>query len=321
VRAVLARLAGNATAKLIHRSPCETGKILFNVPVVGANEIAAAMAAAKNEWLNWKQSPLLLRQQLLEKMAERLATTAPDLARQMAREIGKPLSHGLEEVERAAGNVYDVIRRAGVFASQKREAAGVTRYQPLGVIALVSPWNNPVAIPIGKIAPALVYGNAVVWKPAPAATNISRTVLKLLSRAGVPTDAVRLLTGDHTTAQRLAADEHVDAVTFTGSASGGYALQEICARRMVPLQAELSGNNAAIVWDDADLPRAAAQIAWGAFGFAGQRCTANRRVIVSAAKFETFWRELKMAAEKMVWGDPLKGTTDIGPVIHTDKRD
>jgi acyl-CoA reductase-like NAD-dependent aldehyde dehydrogenase len=129
------------------------------------------------------------------------------------------------------------------------------------------------------------------------------------------------LTGDHTVAQQLAANENVGAVTLTGSLPAGYAIREICARRFVPLQAELSGNNAAIVWDDADLPQAAAQIAWGAFGFAGQRCTANRRAIVPKKIFGNFLRELKFAAEKLVWGDPLKKSTDIGPVIHAGKRD
>ena len=321
VSTVLSRLDGNAFSKLVHHSPRETGKILFEVPIASTDEIAAAAAAAKGAWTNWQQSLPLSRQQLLEKIAEQLDAAAPDLARQMALEIGKPLSHGLEEVHRATGNIRDVVRHAAKFAFQRRKAAGIVRHQPPGVIAIISPWNNPVAIPVGKIAPALVYGNTVVWKPAPAATQISQTILKVLHQAGVPADAVRLLTGDHTTAQRLAADERVDAVTFTGSASGGYAIQEICARRLVPLQAELSGNNAAIVWDDADLPHAAAQIAWGAFGFAGQRCTANRRAIVSAAQFETFLRELKIAAEKLVWGDPLEKTTDIGPVIHVGKRD
>jgi len=214
-----------------------------------------------------------------------------------------------------------VIRRAAAFDRQTCETAGRVRRQPLGVVALISPWNNPVAIPVGKIVPALVYGNPVVWKPAPAATRISQAILKLLHGVGVPTNAVRLLPGDHLTAQQLATNKDIDAVTLTGSAAAGYAIQEICARRFIPLQAELSGNNAAIVWDDVDLPHAAAQIARGAFGFAGQRCTANRRVIVSRRNFGNLWRELRRAAKKLVWGDPLDKATDLGPVIHTGKRD
>ena len=318
---ILPRLYGRAKSPLIHRSPRDTGKCLFEIPIADTREIAAATLLALNEWGKWRQSKITSRLEIFEKAAARLNAAAPKLARQMAVDIGKPLSHGLEEVRRAAGNIRDVIRRAANFEPQTHEAAGMVRHQPLGVVAIISPWNNPVAIPMGKIAPALVYGNTVVWKPAPAAAKISQVILKLLYESGVPAEVVRLLTGDHTTAQQLATNENIHAVTLTGSAQAGFAIQEICARRFVPLQAELSGNNAAIVWNDADLPHAAAQITWGAFGFAGQRCTANRRVIVPKKQFEKFWRELKAAAGKLVWGDPLKKITDIGPVIHAGKRD
>jgi acyl-CoA reductase-like NAD-dependent aldehyde dehydrogenase/nicotinamidase-related amidase len=318
---ILSRVKGNPPSKFVHRSPCDTGKILFEVPIASSEEVSAGVLAARIAWEQWRLKKISSRCQILAKVADLLEASALRLARQMVVEIGKPLSHGLEEVRRAAANVRDVIRRAAAFSRAKREAAGLVRHEPHGVVALISPWNNPVAIAIGKIAPALAYGNTVVWKPAPAATRISIFVLRLLRQAGVPERAVQILTGDHSTAQKLAADEGVDAVTITSSATAGYAIQEICARRFLPLQAELSGNNAAIVWDDADLPAAATQIAWGAFGFAGQRCTANRRVIVSAGNFEKFLGELKIAAEKLEWGDPLKKSTDIGPVIHTAKRD
>lgn len=318
---VLSRLDGNAPSKLFHRSPRETKKILFEIPLASADEIAAMTESARIAWESWRETKPGSRRKILASVAVRLEAAAPQLARRMAIEIGKPVSHGLEEVRRAAANVRDVIHRAAGFEFWQREPAGLVRHAPLGVVALISPWNNPVAIPVGKIAPALVYGNVVVWKPAPAATGLSRFVLQLLRDAGVPKNAVQILTGDHTTAQGLAAAQNVDAVTITGSTPAGFAIQEICARRFLPLQAELGGNNAAIVWDDADLPRAAAQIAWGAFGFAGQRCTANRRAIVSATGFEKFWRELKTAVEKLNWDDPLKTTTDIGPVIHAGKRD
>jgi acyl-CoA reductase-like NAD-dependent aldehyde dehydrogenase len=318
---ILLQLDGKAPGKLIHSSPRETEKVLFEIPIATADEIAAATLSTRKAWQIWRRTPPGLRNDILRQAAVRLEAAAPDLARQMALETGKPVSHGLEEIGRAAGNIRDVIGRASAFVFQKREAAGTVSHQPLGVIALISPWNNPVAIPLGKIAPALLYGNTVVWKPAPAATRISAVILKLLREAGVPAGAVQMLTGDQATAQNLAADQNVSAVTLTGSAPAGFAIQEICARRFLPLQAELSGNNAAIVWDDADLPRAADQIARGAFGFAGQRCTANRRAIVSAAKFEMFLRELKTAAERLNWGDPLDPATDIGPVIHAGRRE
>jgi len=165
-----------------------------------------------------------------------------------------------------------------------------------------------------------VQGRTALVTGAGSADGIGFATAKLLREAGIPDGTVRILTGDHATAQTLAADENVNAVTITGSACAGFAIQEICARRFLPFQAELSGNNAAIVWDGAELPRAAAQIAFGAFGFAGQRCTANRRVIINEALFESFLGELKIQAEKLNWGDPLHESTHIGPVIHTAKR-
>jgi len=321
VSAILARLDGGTPSALIHRSPRSTDEVLFEVPVAGANEVASAAAAAQDAGANWRRTPPSARQQLLENLARRLDAAGPDLARQMAIEIGKPVSQGLEELYRAAQNVRDVIRRAAKFNLQRREPAGFVRHRPLGVVAVISPWNNPVAVPVGKIAPALAYGNTVVWKPAPAAARIAQVMLRLLHETGVPADAVRLLTGDHNTAQQLAANENVNAVTFTGSVLAGDSIKEICAQRCMPLLAELGGNNAAIVWSDADLPYAAAQVAWGAFGFAGQRCTANRRAIIAKSHFERFVRELKAAGELLGWGDPLEKATVIGPVIRAAKRD
>jgi len=318
---ILSRWTGGRPAGPLHRSPVETAKILFEIPVAGAEEISRTTYSVQAAGRDWRRKSIGSRCEILEQIAAHLKLAAPELARQMAVEIGKPFAHGQEEVVRAAANIRDVTRRAAAFEFQQREAAGLVRHEPVGTVALITPWNNPVAIPAGKIAPALVNGNRVVWKPAPAATEIAATVLRLMRAAGLPEKVVQILTGDHATAQKLAADENIDAVTLTGSAAAGFAIQEICARRFLPLQAELSGNNAAIVWDDTDLPRAAALIAAGAFGFAGQRCTANRRVIVSPAKFEPFWQALKIAAEKLNWGDPLDSSTDIGPVIHTGKRD
>ena len=319
--AILARLDGSGVSALVHRSPRCTSQELFEVPVPGAEEVAAAAATAQSAWKGWQQTSRRVRAALLERVAGGLDAAAPDLARQMALELGKPLAHGFEEVHRAAMNVRDVAQRASARPRQRRGAAGKVRYEPLGLIAMITPWNNPVAIPAGKIAPALVYGNTVVWKPAPAATQVARSVLRILHEAGVPKDTVRLLTGDGATARQLAANPKVEAVTFTGSLQSGYAMQEICAKRMVPLQAELNGNNGVIVWDDSDFAQAAGQVAWGAFAFAGQRCTSSRRVIVEAPRWEGFLEELTAAANRLGWGDPLEESTEIGPVIDVAKRD
>jgi acyl-CoA reductase-like NAD-dependent aldehyde dehydrogenase/nicotinamidase-related amidase len=281
-------------------------------------QCAAAVAAARTASASWRERPLHERCALLRRIAQRVDARADALARQLALEIGKPLSHARDEVCRASANVLAVVRRAEEAPLARRCDAGSVRDEPLGVVAVVSAWNNPVAIPLGKLAPALGFGNAVVWKPAPAATRIAEQLLAACVEAGLPDGLVQIVRGGADTACALAAEPGVDAVTLTGGAVAGHALQELCARRHVPLQAELSGNNAAIVWDCANTARAAERIARGAFELAGQRCTANRRVIVPRTAAASFVAALAAAAERLRHGDPLDARTEIGPLLSAE---
>jgi acyl-CoA reductase-like NAD-dependent aldehyde dehydrogenase/nicotinamidase-related amidase len=306
---------------LIHHSPRNGGQSQWQVPIAGRAEAAAAADAAQKAWPAWRDTEPECRAEVLRRLAGLLPGRTNGLARKMAEELGKPITQGAAEVGRSVDLLKDISQRAGDEFETRTAADASFRYRPLGVVAVVSPWNNPLAIPLGKIAPALIFGNAVVWKPAPAATALAAQLMELLMQSGCPKDAIRLVSGDHRTAQYLAAADGIDAVTLSGSAAAGLALQEICARRHVPFQAELGGNNAAIVWEDADLPDAAQRTAEAAFGFAGQRCTANRRVIVAASRWERFLKELERATAALGWGDPLEGTTQVGPVISMAKRD
>jgi len=318
---ILRDLNPSSPASWTHHSPRSTEETLFEIAVADAAAVNAVILKVRAAWEGWRQMAPADRLQILDRFATRLDGAAQELSRQMALEIGKPVSHGLEEVRRAAASVRDVIRRAAAHPVLVREPAGQVRYRPLGIVGLITAWNNPVAIPAGKIAPALAYGNAVVWKPAPAGTPLARALLALLHHCGVPEAVVGLVTGDPSTSRCLAAHPLMDAVTLTGSLQAGQTIQEICARRMTPLQAELSGNNAAIVWEDADLDEAAAQVAWGAFAFAGQRCTANRRMIVPAHRFDESLAALEKAALRLRLGDPLDESTEIGPMISAAARD
>jgi acyl-CoA reductase-like NAD-dependent aldehyde dehydrogenase len=195
------------------------------------------------------------------------------------------------------------------------------RRVPLGVVATITPWNNPLAIPWGKIGPALALGNTVVWKPAPIATRLAERSLAAACEAGLPAGAVNVVPGDHRAGASVMSDPGVDAVSLSGSSAAGWTAQEICARRRIPLQAELGGNNAAIVWTGADLDRAANLIAKGAFAFAGQRCTANRRAIIEARLFDEFLALVTGAVAALPWGDPLDPSTYVGPLVSEDARD
>lgn len=170
---LLARLDNRAPSVLVHRCPRRTAEVLFEIPVASAAEVQAAASTAIAGWAKWQQMEPSRRLRILECLADRLDAAAPGLARHMALDIGKPVSHGLEEVRRAAANVREVTRRTARQRTVTREVAAQVRRLPLGVVGVITAWNNPVAIPIGKIAAALAYRNAVVWKPAPAASRIS----------------------------------------------------------------------------------------------------------------------------------------------------
>jgi alpha-ketoglutaric semialdehyde dehydrogenase len=257
---------------------------------------------------------------VLERLAAALEEAAPQLALQMADEIGKPVRFGEPEALRSAQMIRAISRHVRTPPADEIPGASLHR-RPLGTVAIITPWNNPIYIPIGKIAPALAHGNAVLWKPAPAAQALSERLASLLADAGLPEGVLGLLRGGRPAAEAAMADPAVDAVSITGSSAAGYSAQEACARRRLPLQAELGGNNAALIWADADVVAAAAEIAAGAFAQAGQRCTANRRAVVHSSRAEEFLAALRESTAALNWGDPRDPEVSIGPVVDERSRD
>ena len=305
---------GRGLEKYLHLSPRD-GSQMWGAPLCNSSIVACATQSAQLAQRQWRVSSISERVVLLKRFAFILQGETENLARQMALEIGKPVLQGRSEIARAVALIETVVSYENEALERRCTPDSIARFRSLGTVAVVTPWNNPVAIPVGKIAPALFYGNGVVWKPSPPASAIAFKVLNLLRRAGCPNGLVNLLCGDHATASLLMQNENIDAVTFTGAVASGYAAQEICARRHIPLQAELGGNNAAIVWRDCDLKSAARKIAEAAFGFAGQRCTANRRVVVETSVYDAFLQHLETATRALVWGEPCNEGTQIGPLI------
>ena len=306
---------GSDLDDLVHNSPRQSAQMLWRVPICNASHVAQAAVVAHRAQRDWRKTLVASRVAILQRFAALLHGESEVLAQQMALEIGKPVTQGRGEIARAVDLIETVVSFADEALERRCTPDSVARFRPLGTVALVTPWNNPIAIPVGKIAPALFYGNAVVWKPSPPASSVALKVLDLLRRAGCPDGLVNLLCGDRSTAALLMNDAAIDGVTFTGAVASGYAAQEICARRHIPLQAELGGNNAAIVWRDCDLKNAARKIAEAAFGFAGQRCTANRRVVVDSEIYDAVLSHLQTATRELVWGDPCDEKTQIGPLI------
>lgn len=275
------------------------------------SQIAAARSQAGEAQRVWRETPTSERLRVLHSFAQDLREHGAELAHLLVEDVAKPIRYARGEVDRAVALIAAADQQVLPEQDHIPKATGHRR-EPLGVIALIAPFNNPLAIPIGKIVPALLYGNAVIWKPAIPGSRIAQRTAEIFARNADP-DLLRVVCGDQVTACQVM--EVCDAVTISGSIEAGRKAQEICTQQHIPLQAELGGNNAAIIWDDADLPSAARQVAEGAFVFAGQRCTANRRVIVSTEIYDAFLDRLTNATKSLVFGDPNDEGTHLGPVI------
>lgn len=287
-------------------NPSNWSETLAFVPLAGSEEVRAASSPAGRLTRDERAA-------LLAAWADTLTTQAETLAQSISREVGKPLADARGEVRRAVGHIQTARQLLTTPHSQTIDADRrvSVRQRPQGVVAVITPWNNPVALAVGKIAPALALGNGVVWKPAVEAPRTALAVMDSLATAGVPPGLVNLVFGNARTAQLLIEQPTVDAVALTGSIAAGQSAAAQCLRLHKPLQAELGGNNSAIVWRATE----ALPLARAAFAFAGQRCTALRRFIVARPLLESFQEALVAATLS------LRPATDIGPLISRTQRD
>ncbi len=311
---------GDGLESMMHVSPRQSSEKLWRMPVCGPEHVSRAAGSAKEAWPRWKGTGVSSRGEVVERFADLLQRESSSLAKQMAVEIGKPVTQSQAELARTVALLKAAIYYANLPLEKRCGADSAVRYPSVGVVSVITPWNNPLAIPFGKIAPALLFGNTVVWKPAPGGSSLAVRAMELLRAAECPAGVVNLVCGDRSTAMTLMADSAIDAVTLSGSPGAGYSAQDICTTRHIPLQAELGGNNAAVVWRDCDVEEAALKVAEAAFGFAGQRCTANRRVVVDALVYEQFLHHFESAVARLVWNDPLDDATQVGPLISLDAR-
>lgn len=311
------------TDNFVHQSPSQPGRILWTCGEAGPADVASAVTAARVAGGKWRSTHFSERVQCLRALQSVItdAVTVERLADFVARDVGKPIRDARAEVARCGLLLDAAIRHADSGSARPLSDGSTMRQVPLGTVAVLTPWNHPLAIAVGKIAPAVLYGNTVVWKPAPAASRLAVSLMELVRQAGWPDNLVTLVIGGTASARLVMGDPGIDAITLTGGPAAGQAAQRFAALRHVPLQAELGGNNATIVWTDANHQSAAGQIAAAAFGFAGQRCTANRRVIVERSQVESFVQCLGTATRALTWGDPLDETTVVGPVISEDSRE
>ncbi|WP_445168148.1 aldehyde dehydrogenase family protein [Mycolicibacterium sp. Dal123E01] len=283
-------------------------------------DVDSAVAAAAVALTGWARMPIHQRGAVLLAAAAVVERNAPVWGLELATEEGKTTAEGIGEVQRAAqilryyGNEGD--RQAGeIFASPRAGEQILVTRKPIGVVAVITPFNFPIAIPAWKIAPALVYGNTVVWKPASTVPLLAIRLAEALTEAGLPPGVLNLVIGDSPVGETLVDHLDVAAISFTGSTAVGRRIAAAAAARGVPVQAEMGGKNAAVVLDDADIELALDQVMLGAFRSAGQKCTATSRLVVTEGIADRFLAELADRATALVVGDPTDDATQMGPVI------
>jgi acyl-CoA reductase-like NAD-dependent aldehyde dehydrogenase len=292
-----------------------------------AEHVLAAYDAAAAAAPDWGAAPAPQRAEVLRLSAERLEERAEEAARRLTSDMGKALRDARTEVLRSvailryyAGELMQPVGET--YSSADPNTMLMTVEQPLGVVCAITPWNFPFAIPTWKLAPALGFGNAVVWKPAEAASGSAVLLTEALAAGGLPDGVLNLVTGSgRKLSSALTGDLRLAALTFTGSGPVGTRLRQAVADRNVKVQLELGGKNPAIVLADADLEDAARQVVRGAMLATGQRCTATSRVYVERPVARRFTELLREQIERLVVGDPFDEATDVGPLAFPEQRE
>lgn len=302
-------------------NPSNTNEVVGVYARASQQDTLDAIAAAKAAFPAWSRSGILQRWEILSKTAHEIFARKAELGELLSREEGKTLAEGIGEVTRA-GQIFEffageALRLSGESVPSVRPGVGVemTR-EAMGVVGIITPWNFPIAIPAWKIAPALCYGNTVVFKPADLVPGCSWAIVDILHRNGLPKGVLNLVMGKGSVVgQTMLDSKDIVAQTFTGSVNTGRRVAEASVKVMRKFQLEMGGKNPTIVLDDADLKVAVETTAQSAFYSTGQRCTASSRLIVTEGIHDAFVAALTERIRNLKVGDAIAKDTEIGPVV------
>jgi aldehyde dehydrogenase (NAD+) len=302
-------------------NPSNTSDVVGEFARADEAQARAAIAAARAAAPAWARGPIQARADMLDKIGNEILARKDELGTLLAREEGKTKPEAVGEATRA-GYLFkffagEVVRQAGEVLASVRPGVKVeiTR-EPLGVVGIITPWNFPIAIPAWKIAPALAYGNCVVFKPADLVPGCAWALAEIIARSGLPAGVFNLVMGrGSVVGELLSTDPGIDAVSFTGSVATGKRVAQNCAARLAKVQLEMGGKNPQVVLDDADLDTAVNVSIQSAFFSTGQRCTAASRLIVTEGIHDKFVSAVTAKMKSLKIDDALKDGTDIGPVV------
>src|SRR5256886_1194728 len=309
-----------------NRNPADWNEVIGCFPRSGPDDVARAVAAAQRGFAQWSKTPAPIRGDVLQRVGDLLGQRKDEIARAMTREMGKVTAETRGDVQEGIDTAYyahtEGRRLFGrTVPSELRNKWAMSYRRPIGVAGLITPFNFPLAIPTWKMFPALLCGNAVIFKPAEDVPLTAHLLVEVLLEAGLPPDVVQLVHGEGSVVGR-AMVEHPDisVISFTGSTETGSIIGATCGRMHKRLSLEMGGKNAMIVMDDADLDLALEGVLWGAFGTTGQRCTATSRLIVHDKVHDKFVQRLCDRADRLRLGPGLEETTEVGPLINEDAR-
>ena len=317
---------GGDGKEFVSLNPARPDEIVAEGRRLGATDVERAVDAAAAAFATWRKVPIHERAAILVRTADILDSRRSELAIELTREQGKTLKDATGEVQRTADTFrYNATLAnnptGSTFASLRATEHIWTLRQPLGVVSLITPWNIPMAIPSWKLAPALLCGNTVVWKPAAIVPLISQRLMEAMLEAGLPDGVCNLVLADSRDTTPMLSHPAVRAASFTGSTQVGKHLIAEGARYGVKVQAEMGGMNSAVVAADADLDWAVAQVTSSAMLQPGQRCTATGRAVVARPLFDEFVSRVVERADAMRVGDGLQSDSDLGPAASADARD
>src|ERR1044072_5703767 len=305
-----------------NRNPADRNDLVGTFPLSGSSDVQRAVESARRGFAQWKRTPAPARGDVLRIVGDLLSKRKEEIADAMTRELGKPLTETRGDVQEGIDTAYYAASEGRrlfghTVPSELRNKWAMSFRRPIGVAGIITPFNFPMAIPTWKMFPALLCGNACIFKPAEDVPHTGHALVEVFLEAGLPPAVLQIVHGlGESAGAAIVNHPLIPVISFTGSTETGRMVGEVCGRMHKRLSLEMGGKNAMIVFDDANLDLALEGVLWGAFGTTGQRCTATSRLVVHERVHDRLVQLLCERAARLRLGPGLEERTDVGPLIN-----
>lgn len=309
-----------------NKNPADLGDTIGRFPLSNASDVEKAVESAKRGFEIWRSTPAPARGDVMRRIGDIMVKRKDEIADLMTREMGKPLAETKGDVQEGIDTAYYAATEGRrlfghTVPSELRNKWAMSFRRPIGVCGIITPFNFPMAIPTWKMFPALLCGNACIFKPAEDVPHTGAVLVEIMIEAGLPPEVIQLVHGlGESVGAAIVNHPSIPVISFTGSTETGRIVGEVCGRMHKRLSLEMGGKNAMMVFDDADLDLALDGVLWGAFGTTGQRCTATSRLLIQDGVHDELLSRLVDRARELKLGDGRKKGTDVGPLINEASR-